>query len=294
MCILTCLLKVAEDEREPADMYPLDAGHHFEGEFRTITALILDCEIKETGIWLHPKYTEFHVSPDGNVMRKDDGRLANVNQSKDSRGGNYEHKLMMYSVNFNRRGVQVNGFPHGIKGAHVIQMQAQNACTGATWTYYDNSWRWSHIAGMLPLPDGPFFYGNKTSTPGAWKAGEKLVSIVYANPDFGNEIYKHMLGHVARCRNRHPPKHIHHVHSKHFTFDYVPLVHVVFYLSGSPGSVQEQKELKDADCILKHVGSKAPRPKDWVGEWPPRKRVAIRRFYTAKRYTFNLDDLDKL
>ncbi len=75
------------------------------------------------------------------------------------------------------------------------------------------------------------------------------------------------------------------------TFRWRPLLHTVAYLTGSPASVRHAEEIYDPSMIVAHMNSTGPRPRGWIGEWPPRLRVEARTFFHIAPMDWTLHDM---
>ncbi len=190
---------VAEPERSIDENLPLDEGHDKEHVGREWTMALLDIDIQETGLWLHPNMPFAHASPDGIVCW--------AQAALGGGRGLWEHKLTIFGLLFNKKGVAHWGFPMKAKPMHVIQMQAQMACVGPAvqWTLYTNLWHFHEMSGLKPMPAGPFSYegpasacGAKPRTPGCWIVASILISMFWRAPRIIDQMYKLLVQHMRR------------------------------------------------------------------------------------------------
>ena len=77
-------------------------------------------------------------------------------------------------------------------------------------------------------------------------------------------------------------------------FQWLPLVHACFYLTGSQSHLQNVPEIFESDLLTSYMGSTATRPMDWVGEWPPRLDVAIQTFEKQQPVMVTLHSLSEM
>jgi hypothetical protein len=205
---------------------------------------------------------------------------------------------------FNKKGVAKWGFPGKAKPMHVIQMQAQMACVGpeAQWTLYTNLWHFHEASGLKPMsPNGPFNYDmdgqpyRADTEPaslkrGCWVVASIMISIFWRAPRMINQMYKLLVQHMAACSKGVKPADVREMDSDG-TFRWCPLLHAVAYLTGSPASVRFAEEIFDPCMIVAHMNSTEPRPRGWIGEWPPRLRVETRTFAHVRPMDWTLHDM---
>jgi hypothetical protein len=294
---------VAEPERSIDENLPLDEGHAKEHVGREWTVALMGIIIEETGLWLHPSMPFAHASPDGLVEFPDVKQTLHSCLATAGRLGLWEHKLTLFGLLFNKKGVAFWGFPMKAKPMHVIQMQAQMACVGpeVRWTLYTNLWHFHEASGLKPMPGhGPFNYDEKGQPvdpndnggkwAGCWIVASIMISIFWRAPSIINQLYRVLVKHMRTVEKGEQPENVSQLDSEG-TFRWCPLLHGVAYLTGSPACVRHAEEIYDPLVIVAHMQSTEERPRGWLGEWPPRILVESRTFSHVQPMDWTLHDM---
>lgn len=282
--------ELSEPSRSVDEMMPCDLGHRDEDLCRQLSEVLLGAEIRPTGVWIHPEKCYAHASPDGLVRYPDVVALLNRFTANDSLRGLWENKISIYSALLNKLGKARWGHDHAIRPYHVIQIHGQTSCLSekAEWTDYTSFWKFSERSPLVRLAHVPFA-STEVKAVGLFKCGEMLISRCYANPELSKIIYEYLDRYIQCVQTRTPPVNLYHVNPKGVTVKWLPMIRCIWYLDGHPGTIEQP--IYDPAPILEECGNDVTlRPKDWVGTFPPVKRVAIQTCYNQAPMYMTLQD----
>lgn len=285
-------------------MFACDVGHRDEDLCRRLSEIVTGAHIQETGVWLHPDMPHAHASPDGNPEYADERVPVLLNKYTlwDSLRGLWENKITMHCalINNMKKG-ELWGCVHAIRPYHVIQMQGQMACVSklTEWSDYTSFWKFSERFPLVRISkDEPLasphvgLAREAAQRSGCFKCGEMLMSRCYANRKLAEFIFCQLNRYIRSVKRRTPLDKVpYHISPKDMTVKWLPLAHVVWYIDGCPRHIWDTPQVFDPAPILAYENHpQKDKPIDWVGHFPPTRRVAIHVCYDVRPMNMTLEE----
>ncbi len=312
-------------------------GHRHEDKPRQLYAVLLHVQTTQTGYWLHEEVVSVHASPDGFSEYADTRECIHPLIFKDSLRGIHEIKCsifgkymrqniaMLLEYQLDAAEAEERGeplppapkatgwqalpqFAHKPKCEHVVQMQYQGEVVAASWNDYINMWLPNALGGAFPVLTHRLLFPyvldetkqrelQRQIPLGSWVVGELTVTRVYQSESFGAQLIEQHLQHLQAVQARRPPPRVDHASLP--GFQWLPLLHVVFVVTGSANHLAHATSVLDLRELMQHVDTDStaaspPKPSGWRGEWPPRLRCFHQTFEHVAMQYHTLQELKDL